>query len=394
LWLAIIGEQAETPEDAYFMADAATFEFEDDAGAPVLALHGDWTVDTIAALEAELRAITERLKPGSVVDVGQLGRMDVAGAYLVDRTFRESPIGEDRIAIRGKHDTALQLLAAARKSAVEPAEKPHGPEGINGFLDRVGRVMASIGEEIIQTIGFFGETLVVLLRTLANPSKLRWTSIVHVMETAGLNALPIVALLAFFIGMVVAYLGARILGDFGASVFTVELVVFSMLREFGVVITAVLLAGRTNSAFTAEIGAMKMRQEIDAMRVMGLNPMEALVVPRVIAMLIMAPILTFAAMMAGIFGGVLVAWGDLGVSPQMFFARVSEVVPAQHFWVGMSKAPAFAIVLAIIGCRQGLAVGGDVGSLGQRVTSSVVQAIFMVILLDALFALWFLELDL
>lgn len=376
------------------MAATAAFEFQDDAAAPVLALSGDWTVDTIAAQEAQLRAIAERLKPGAVVDVGQLGRMDVAGAYLVDRTFRESAIGEERIAIRGQHDNAKQLLIAARKAAVEPAEKPHHEGGLNGFLDRVGRVMASIGEEIIQTVGFFGEALVVMGRLIINPRRLRWTSIVHVMEAAGLNALPIVALLAFFIGMVVAYLGARILGDFGAAVFTVELVVFSMLREFGVVITAVLLAGRTNSAFTAEIGAMKMRQEIDAMRVMGLDPMEALVVPRIIAMLIMTPILTFGAMMAGIFGGVLVAWGELGVSPQMFFARVSEVVPAQHFWVGMSKAPAFAIVLAVIGCRQGLAVGGDVGSLGRRVTSSVVQAIFMVILLDALFALWFLELDL
>ena len=375
------------------MAATAAFEFRDDAEAPILALSGDWTVDTIAALEAGLRAVEPRLKPGAVVDVGQLGRLDVAGAYLIDRTFRASAIGEARIAIRGRHDNALQLLGAARKAAVAPAEKPHGPGGLNGFLDRVGRVMAAIGEEIIQTVGFFGETLVVLGRVIANPRKLRWTSIVHVMETAGLNALPIVALLSFFIGMVVAYLGARILGDFGASVFTVELVAFSMLREFGVVITAVLLAGRTNSAFTAEIGAMKMRQEIDAMRVMGLDPMEALVVPRTIAMLVMTPILTFGAMMAGIFGGVLVAWGELGVSPAMFFARVSEVVPAQHFWVGMSKAPAFAIVLAIIGCRQGLAVGGDVGSLGKRVTSSVVQAIFMVILLDALFALWFLEMD-
>jgi phospholipid/cholesterol/gamma-HCH transport system permease protein len=233
----------------------------------------------------------------------------------------------------------------------------------------------------------------VLGRLITGNGRIRWVSIVHVMEVAGLNALPIVALLAFFIGMVVAYLGARILGDFGASVFTVELVAFSMLREFGVVITAVLLAGRTNSAFTAEIGAMKMRQEIDAMRVIGIDPMEALVAPRVVAMVVMTPILTFAAMMSGIFGGLLVAWGELGVSPAMFFARISEVVPAQHFWVGFCKAPVFALVLAIIGCKQGLSVGGDVGSLGRRVTSSVVQAIFMVILLDAVFALWFLEMD-
>jgi phospholipid/cholesterol/gamma-HCH transport system permease protein len=213
------------------------------------------------------------------------------------------------------------------------------------------------------------------------------------MEKAGLNALPIVMLLSFFIGMVVAYLGARILQDFGATVFVVELVAISVLREFGVVITAVILAGRTNSSFTAEIGAMKMRQEIDAMRVMGIEPMDALVTPRVIAMLVMAPILTFAAMMAGMFGGLLVCWGALDISPAMFFGRFQEVVPAQHFWVGFVKAPVFALVLAIVACKQGLSVGGDVGSLGSRVTTSVVQGIFIVILLDALFALWFLEMD-
>jgi phospholipid/cholesterol/gamma-HCH transport system permease protein len=191
--------------------------------------------------------------------------------------------------------------------------------------------------------------------------------------------------------MVVAYLGARILQEFGATVFVVELVTISVLREFGVVITAIILAGRTNSSFTAEIGAMKMRQEIDAMRVIGIDPMDALVVPRVIAMLIMMPILTFGAMMSGIFGGVLVSWSTLDVSPGMFFGRVSEVVPADNFWVGLVKAPAFAIALAVIACKQGLSVGGDVASLGSRVTTSVVQGIFIVILMDAMFAIWFLE---
>ncbi len=375
------------------MAAEAAFDFRDDDRAPVLALRGDWTVDTISGLEADLGALTDRLKPGAVVDVGKLGRMDVAGAYLIDRTFRESAIGEERIAIRGDHSSAMRLLQAARKAYLGPAEPQPHIRGVKGFLDFVGRAVAVIGEEIIETVGFFGETLVVLGRLFANPKRIRWVSVVHTMEVAGLNALPIVALLAFFIGMVIAYLGARILGDFGAAVFTVELVAFSMMREFGVVVTAVLLAGRTNSAFTAEIGAMKMRQEIDAMRVMGIDPMEALVAPRVIAMLVMTPILTFGAMMAGIFGGLLVAWGELGVSPAMFFARISEVVPAQHFWVGFSKAPVFALVVAVIGCKQGLSVGGDVGSLGARVTTSVVQAIFMVLLLDALFALWFLEMN-
>jgi phospholipid/cholesterol/gamma-HCH transport system permease protein len=376
------------------MAAEAAFEFEDGERAPVLALRGDWTVDTIAGLEAPLRSVSERLKPGAVVDVSKLGRMDVAGAFLIDRTFRESSAGETaRVAVRGQHDTAIQLLATARKAYNAPEALTDERPTLRTFLDRVGRIMTSIGEEIVETVGFLGETLAVIFRLARHPRRIRWVSVVHTMEIAGLDALPIVVLLAFAIGLVVAYLGARILGDFGASVFTVELVAFSMMREFGVVITAILLAGRTGSAFTAEIGAMKMRQEIDAMRVMGLEPMEALVAPRVVAMVIMTPILTFAATIAGVVGGMLVAWGALGVSPLLYFTRISDNVPDQHFWVGMVKSPFFALAIAVIGCKQGLSVGDDVGSLGKRVTTSVVQAIFLVILMDALFALWFLELD-
>lgn len=374
--------------------EAAAFDLTEDDRAPVLVLRGDWTVDTIAGLETALRDVSPKLKENSAVDVAKLGRLDVAGAYLIDRTFRERQGGETaRIAVRGQHENALRLFEVARKSVAPPAPPPDTPKGFVGFLEVIGRAVADIGEEVIETVGFFGQTMTVFWRMLRHPRRFRLVSIVNVMEYAGLNALPIVALLAFFIGLVVAYLGARILGDFGASIFTVELVAFSVMREFGVVITAVILAGRTNSAFTAEIGAMKMRQEIDAMRTMGIDPMEALVIPRVVAMLIMTPLLAFTAVMAGLAGGLLVAWAALDVSPVMFFNRISDAVPAQHFWVGMVKAPVFAIVLAVIGCKQGLSVGGDVASLGRRTTTSVVQAIFMVILLDALFALWFLEMD-
>jgi phospholipid/cholesterol/gamma-HCH transport system permease protein len=373
------------------MAAEAGFSVKDDeTSAPVLAPRGDWTVDTIAALEGQMLALAGKLTAAAALDVTQLGRLDMAGAYLIDRTLRESGAA---IAVRGAHANAEALLQTARKAAVTPAPAPTRTRGVIGVLERVGQAMAAIGEEIIETVSFMGQTLGVLARLAGRPQRIRWVSVVHVMEVAGFNALAIVSLLSFFIGLVVAYLGARILGDFGASVFTVELVAFSMLREFGVVITAVLLAGRTNSAFTAEIGAMKMRQEVDAMRVIGIEPMEALVAPRVIAMLVTTPLLTFAAMIAGLFGGLLVAWAELGVSPALYFTRIEDAVPAQHFWVGMAKAPAFAFVLAVIGCKQGLSVGGDVASLGQRVTSSVVQSIFMIILLDAIFALWFLEMD-
>jgi phospholipid/cholesterol/gamma-HCH transport system permease protein len=373
------------------MASAAAFDLSDAERPPVLALRGDWTVDTISAIEDEIDALSARLSPALHLDVAALGRFDVAGAYLVDRVLRQA--GDGALTLRGEHANAKRLLETARNAAVAPAPLPERLHGISGLLERIGRGVVGIWEEVLQSLSFFGETLATLAGLAVQPTRIRWVSIVHVMEVAGLNALPIVMLLSFFIGLVVAYLGARILGDFGASVFTIELVAFSMLREFAVVITAVLLAGRTNSAFTAEIGAMKMRQEIDAMQVMGLKPMEALVAPRVVAMLIMTPILTFAAMMAGLFGGLLVAWGELGVSPNMFFTRISDAVPEQHFWVGMAKAPVFALVLAVIACKQGLSVGGDVASLGSRVTTSVVQAIFMIILLDAIFALWFLEMD-
>lgn len=376
------------------MAGEAAFEFQGPDGAPAMVVRGDWTVDTIASLEADLASFAQRLPHNAVLDVSALQRLDVAGAFVIDRVFRQRGAGgEAPIALRGAHVNAAHLLTTARRAATAAAPAPEGPRGLIGFLETVGRALVAIGREVEETTSFLGETLVTLWRLLLRPGRIRWVSIVHVMETAGFNALPIVMLLAFFIGLVVAYLGARILGDFGASVFTIELVAFSMLREFAVVITAVLLAGRTNSAFTAEIGAMKMRQEIDAMQVIGLKPMEALVAPRVIAMLVMTPILTFAAMLAGLFGGLLVVWLELGVSPVMFIARISDAVPEQHFWVGMSKAPAFAIALAVIACKQGLSVGGDVASLGSRVTTSVVQSIFMIILLDAVFALWFLEMD-
>jgi phospholipid/cholesterol/gamma-HCH transport system permease protein len=369
---------------------AAAFDLTQEDRAAVLALSGDWTVDTIAAAEQGMRELEARLRPGAVLDVSRLGRLDMAGAYLIERTL--SGIGA--FSLRGAHANAERLLDTARKATPEPAPPPESLHGWRGLLDRIGRAVAAIGEELIESMSFFGQTLVTLARQVARPRRIRTISIVHAMEEAGLNALPIVAMLAFFIGLVVAYLGARILGDFGATVFTIDLVAFSMMREFGVLITAILLAGRTSSAFTAEIGAMKMRQEIDAMRTMAIDPMDALVAPRVVAMVVMAPLLTFAATMAGIFGGLLVCWADLGISPVMYFSRIADEIPARHFWIGMVKSPVFALVLTVIACKQGLSVGGDVNSLGRHVTSSVVQAIFMVILLDALFAIWFLEMDL
>jgi phospholipid/cholesterol/gamma-HCH transport system permease protein len=378
-------------------AAAASFDLIEEGAGRVLALKGDWTVENVPALDAPLRALAERIGPGAAVDVRDLGRIDVAGAYLVDRTIRNgAAVGSQQppVQLRGAHDAAARLLSVAR-AAAQPCEAPPKPEpGVLALVERAGRGLHLFATESVATLSFFGATLAAVGRVIAHPGRIRWVSVVNVMELAGLNALPIIMVLNFFVGLVVAYLGARTLADYGASVFTVELVAVSVMREFAAVITAVLLAGRTDSAFTAEIGAMKMRQEIDAMRVMGLDPMEALVAPRVLAMLVMTPLLTFAGVMAGLYGGLFACWSYLDVSPAMFFNRIRENVPAQHFWVGMMKTPAFALVLAVVGCRHGLSVGGDVGSLGRAVTTSVVQAIFVVIALDAAFAIWFLEMDL
>jgi phospholipid/cholesterol/gamma-HCH transport system permease protein len=358
----------------------------------VLALLGDWTVWTVADVDAPLRALAAEHGPGLTVDVSSLGQLDVAGAYVIDRTVRGgSPCGNMETPLRlvGAHAAVERLVGAAR-GAVQPCPTtPPQPMSITVVAERVGRALEVFWRETLETLSFLGRCIAVLFRVLINPSRLRLTSVFAQMEVAGFNALPIISVLSFFVGLVVAYLGASVLKEFGADVFTVELVGFSVLREFAVVITAVLLAGRTDSAFTAEIGAMKMRQEIDAMRVLGLDVMERLVAPRLIAMVIMTPILTFAAMIAGLFGGMLVCWLDLGVSPLMFLNRMQDSVGDTPFWVGMVKAPVFGFILAVVGCRHGLRVGGDVASLGRETTASVVQAIFLVLVVDSVFALWF-----
>lgn len=374
-------------------ARSAAFDMTETDGARVLKLRGDWTVWSIAGVDEGLRAL--KLGPEVKIDVADVGKMDVAGAFLIDRTIRGSAFADGNTALNliGATETMRRLLAAEREALVEPPKPAPPPPGYIQSLSNIGRAVHEFGEEALETLSFLGETLTAIGRLLRHPKRMRWPAMFRIMETAGLNALSIIALLSFFIGVVIAYLGARVLQDFGATIYTVELVAFSVFREFGVVITAVLLAGRTDSAFTAELGAMKMRQEIDALRVLGVDPMEALVVPRVLAMLLMTPVLTFVAVIAGLAGGMMVCSLALDVSPVLFVNRIHENVPPRHFWVGMMKAPVFAMVVALVGCRHGLEVGSDVSSLGQRVTASVVQAIFLVIVMDAIFALWFMELD-
>lgn len=366
---------------------APGFALEESGEETILRLTGDWTVATLHTVEREFSAL--RLPSAPALDVSQLGRLDTAGAFVIDRLLRASEAFPPRLI--GEHASAESLIAQVHAVSDPSEPPPRRSHGVIEVLERLGRGTVSVLKEITATLAFLGETMATIFRLLLSPWKLRWTSIVSVMEEAGLNAMPIVAFLTFFVGMVVAFIGATTLRDFDLEIFTVELIGFSMLREFGVVLTGIVLAGRTNSSFTAQIGTMKMRQEIDAMQTLGLKAMEVIVAPRVIAMVIMTPLLAFVATMAGIAGGVVVGWMSLDINPGLFVERMRASVPLDQFWIGMSKAPVFGLVVALIACRQGLLTGGSVQSLGHRTTTSVVQAIFAVIVLDALFAIFYME---
>jgi phospholipid/cholesterol/gamma-HCH transport system permease protein len=265
--------------------------------------------------------------------------------------------------------------------------------GFKDMLARMGYAAEDVTREVLALVGFLGLTLTTALKVLVQPSRLRVTSTVHHMEQVGLDAVPLVMLLSFMVGCVIAFLGATVLRDFGAEIFVVELVGIAFLREFAVLLTAILLAGRTASAFTAQIGAMQSGEEIDAIRTLGLDPIELLVLPRLFALLVMLPLLTFLAMVSGIVGGMAVSIGSLDMTPEMFTTRLHDTLEVRHFWVGLSKAPIFAAVIALIGCLEGFQTQGTAQSVGERTTSAVVQTISLVILIDAFAALFFLEMD-
>lgn len=373
----------------------ATLSVREEGQQVFLEPRGDWVIQTIAGIHREIERIESSYDAGRVIiDVSGIDRIDTTGAFLLGRTVQQCAEPNADWHYQGSHSTARRLIGEIIERAIDC--EPDPPDERYGFVlafERIGKGLEALLHEAIDTFGFFGRTLTTFGSILTRPHRFRLTPTVYVMEEAGVNALPIIAVLTFFIGAVVAFMGANLLETFGASVFTVELVGISVLREFGVLITAIILAGRSDSAFTAAIGSMKMQQEIDAMRVLGLDPYEALVIPRVVACVLMAPLLTFGAMMAGIFGGMMVCWATLDISPGFFITRMNDAIDWSHFWVGMSKAPVFGLIIAVIGCKQGMQVGGDVESLGRRVTASVVQSIFMVIVVDAIFAMMYLELD-
>lgn len=361
---------------------------------PVLRFTGDWTLAHFAELEAKLDALKPQLPKTPDVDFNDVGRIDTAGAGLI-----AVALGPDSLRWLAEHDRDVPreirgLLDTVSDAVAEIYAHPPKPKPNFGFVDlleRVGIAVGQIWDTTLTLLGFIGLTLETFARTVFVPRSWRVTALFAHMEQTGLDAVPIVMLLSFLIGAVIAFLGATALRQYGATVFTVDLVSYAILRELAVLLTAILLAGRTASAFTAQIGSMKVGEEIDAMRTMGLDPIAQLVLPRVMALIAVLPMLTFLAMMAGLIGGGLVCWLSLDISPTMFLSVFRADTQMRHFWVGLSKAPIFAFLIGVIGCLEGFKVEGSAESVGQRTTSSVVQSIFLVILVDALAALFFME---
>jgi len=370
------------------MDSPAQFTIEPGEGGGAAVLSGDWTAITLGDAGPRLRQALGAA-PGATLDLTGIGRCDTAGAYAIVRASG-GRVDPEHIRAPATIARLLTLVSHASRAPAVPHRRTHS---FYDLLVRIGRGLANLLSDGYETIAFFGHLMMAVRHVILNPRRIRWPAIFSLAERAGLDAIPIVAVTTFFIGAVVAFIGADELAQFGAQVFAVELIGIAIMREFNIVITAVLLAGRSASSFAAEIGAMKMSQEIDAMQVMGVDPFEALVLPRFLALLLTIPLLTFVATLAGLAGGVIVSWAVLDVSPSFFLQRLVEQVGATHFWIGMSKSPVMAVVIAGIGCRQGMEVGGDVESLGRRVTSAVVHSIFSIILIDAVFAMIYMKLN-
>nr|WP_244894375.1 ABC transporter permease [Marinobacterium stanieri] len=328
--------------------------------------------------------------PDADVSLEAITELDTAGATLLGNWLGVERLGE-LVQQQNLTPERRALLETLVKAMGRPQpEPPPEPGRITQMLEFLGRNTQSLGQKWWLQSGFIGLVLQATLGIMFRPARWRLTALVNQIHQTGFNAVPIVALLTFLVGAVVAFLGATVLSEFGAEIYTVNLVAYSFLREFGVLLTAILLAGRTASAFTAQIGSMKANEELDALRTLGLNPIELLVIPRVLALMLTLPLLTFVAIISGLTGGALVSLVSLGIPLDQYLGILADV-ELRHYLVGLAKAPMFAFVVATIGCLEGFKVSGSAESVGRHTTSSVVQSIFMVILLDALAAMFCME---
>lgn len=361
-----------------------------DGAAGVATLGGRWTLAFVPDLEAALAKIDVKGARNVRVDIASIEALDSGGAWLIYRQFRRWREAGIDIELAGASDAQAALLE--RMEAAEEERKPLARpfEGaFRALAERAGANTIALLREAYALLAFLGAVVSTWGLSWYRPQRVRLTSIVHHIERIGIDALPILGLLSFLIGIVLAFQGADQLRAYGAEVFTVNLLGVSILREIGVLITSILVAGRTGSAFTAEIGTMNVNQEIDAMRTIGLDPMETLVLPRLIALAIALPLLVFYANTMALIGGVTLSLLSLGLSLEQFLEQLSTAVSLSTYVIGLIKAPVFAVLIGLVACYEGLKVSGSAESVGIHTTRSVVKSIFLVILADAAFSVIF-----
>jgi phospholipid/cholesterol/gamma-HCH transport system permease protein len=352
----------------------------------IIQCEGSWTIPHLAALDRLLQAFHWPVVPELVWDTMHISAMDTGGAVVLHRMLTKLRDEGRRISVQGlraDHEELLQMVSANWSRA----RYPEAPKA--AFLSELHSAVSLKIRQAGKVVEFLGECAVEGFRAIKTPSIIRWRSILHSLERDGFQALPITGLLAFLMGVVIAYQGAEQLRRFGANIFVVDLVGISFLREIGPLIVAILIAGRSGSAYAAQFGTMKVTEELDAIKTLGLSPIQLLVLPRVCGLVIALPLLTVYADLLGVVGGALVAFNRLDLTLTEFILRFEEWVALRHFLIGLGKAPFFAVIIAVVGCYQGFQIRGNVDDVGWRTTISVVQSIFLVIMFDAMCSIVF-----
>lgn len=358
-----------------------TLSENDQGGDHVLALKGPLRVHSLGDIDQKMGALHGKF---ARIDMSGVTDIDTTGAWLVSHYAREHGLE-----ITGESDKARRLLTAVEDVDAHEAEPEPRPALATRTLGELGDLITDWGHGIVRILGFLGELISAFGQVIRHPSRLRGTALVFHMQYVGINSLWIIGLMSFLIGIVIAQQGAVQLAQFGAEIYTINLTGRLSMRELGILMTSIMVAGRSGSAFAAQIGTMKLTEEVDAMRTIGVSPMQALVVPRVLASMLMMPLLGFYSTALSIVGGATIANFALDIPFWTFLQRIKEVVPITDVWVGLIKAPVFALIVALAGCYQGMQVTDNAEEVGARTTQAVVTAIFTVIVLDAFFAIFF-----